>query len=201
MIRPQTHPILPKDCGLLGLGLSSDSQAIIFKPLLHSLGICLKGTADRFLRSEMPPRKLMSHGRCRNSDSKSFLNRLTHRLTGPKKKRQLQLFSGTMNNRLGNLGSPPWQKRIAFRAAASSFSKWPFTSFCIGTHLLGNSLACDTKNPSYFNFLDPIENSPNALLIKLGLCNSRETTSSLNMHAGICGRRRIKMQSILCSDR
>ena len=199
VIRPQTHLIPPKDSGLLVLGLSSNRRVILFKPLSYRLGISLKGTADRFLGSKVPPGKVPAHCPYRNPDPKSLLNKLTYGFAGPKKKGQLQLFWGTINNRFGNLGSLPWQKRSASRATSSPFSESLFTSFSVGSDPFANSLACHSKNFGYFNLIDPIQNILNRFLTKVRLCNCRKRTSIFNIHARTYSRCRTQMKTILCS--
>ena len=102
MVGAQAHFITPKNLSLFPLGLLANGRVFLLQPIPNLLGILLYGPAHRFLRSKTPAFQISTGGPYRHPNAKLPLNQFGHGFSGPKVKRQLELFRVMIGHRFGN---------------------------------------------------------------------------------------------------
>src|SRR3954470_2806838 len=102
MLTGRTDPCLipPVDLPVLLLGPPFDLRIRLFQPFGHRLGILPVGLPPRLLRCEAPPLQILAHGANRQSNPDLSLDQLLHGLSGPERRRDLQLLRSLGLDRL-----------------------------------------------------------------------------------------------------
>jgi hypothetical protein len=96
VIRSHSHFVAPVYLGTFLSSLASDGRVIFFQPESHLFWVLFVGTTKRLLGREAPSFQIASDSPDRHRDTKTLLDQLSHRISGPESEWQPQLVGATL---------------------------------------------------------------------------------------------------------